>query len=45
MTIDAEAAAGASSLQVVEGRLRVSAKGEAQEVGSGELVVLSENLA
>jgi quercetin dioxygenase-like cupin family protein len=44
VTIDAEAAAGASVLQVMDGRLRASANGEVQEVGSGELVVLSENL-
>jgi quercetin dioxygenase-like cupin family protein len=44
VTIEPEAAAGASTLQVLDGRLRLSAEGRTQEVGPGELVVLSRNL-
>ena len=44
VTLDPEAAAGGSTLQVIEGRLRVRAEDQVQEVGAGELVVLSRNL-
>jgi quercetin dioxygenase-like cupin family protein len=39
-----EAAAGGASLEVIEGRLRVQADGQAWEVGVGELIVLPDNL-
>ena len=39
-----EAAAGGASLEVVAGRLRVSAGGQPWEVGPGELIVLPDNL-
>jgi len=44
VTLEPEAAAGASTLQVLDGRLRVSANGQTQELGPGELAVLSQNL-
>ena len=42
--LDPQATVGGSSLQVLEGRLRMEAEGQALEAISGDLVVLSENL-
>jgi quercetin dioxygenase-like cupin family protein len=44
VTLEPQAVAGASTLQVLDGRVRVSAGGVVQEVRAGELVVLSQNL-
>jgi quercetin dioxygenase-like cupin family protein len=44
MTLDAEAAAGGTSLQVLQGRLRIHTEGEEWELASGELVALGHNL-
>jgi quercetin dioxygenase-like cupin family protein len=44
VTLEPQAAAGASTLQVLDGRVRVSADGRVQEVRAGELVALSQNL-
>jgi len=44
VTLEPQAAAGASTLQVLDGRVRVSADGRVQEVSAGELVALSQNL-
>jgi quercetin dioxygenase-like cupin family protein len=43
-TIDPHAIAGGAALQVLEGRLRIHPDDVAQEVGVGDLVVLSQNL-
>jgi|ERR671932_28289 quercetin dioxygenase-like cupin family protein len=39
-----EASHGGATLQVLEGRLQVQAQGQSQDVGSGELLVLDDNL-
>jgi quercetin dioxygenase-like cupin family protein len=44
VTVDPEAAAGGASLEVLEGRISVQTDGAQQELGPGELVVLSHNL-
>jgi quercetin dioxygenase-like cupin family protein len=42
--VDPTAAAGSASLHVLNGRLRIDKPGNAETLGPGELVVLSENL-
>jgi len=42
--LNPEASAGGASLEVLTGRLCVSADGEQREVGAGELMVLADNL-
>jgi quercetin dioxygenase-like cupin family protein len=42
--LDPQATAGGASLEVLDGRVRVQADGEALEVTQGDLVVLSANL-
>jgi len=44
VTIEPAAVAGAATLQMLQGRLRLPDSGEAQEVGAGELVLLESNL-
>jgi quercetin dioxygenase-like cupin family protein len=43
-TIEPEAHEGASTIQVIEGRLRVHSEGTVHELGPGELIVLEQNL-
>ncbi|MDP9222928.1 MAG: hypothetical protein M3069_30950 [Chloroflexota bacterium] len=43
-TMAPEASAGGASLQVLEGRLRIQTDGEVHEFGTGQLVVLADNL-
>jgi len=43
-TIDPESNNGAATIQVIEGRLRISTDGTVQELGPGELMVLDHNL-
>jgi quercetin dioxygenase-like cupin family protein len=43
-TIDPHAIAGGATLHVLEGRLRIHLADVAEEVGTGDLVVLNENL-
>jgi quercetin dioxygenase-like cupin family protein len=42
--LNPDAIAGGASLEVLNGRLRVHAGGEPWDVGSGELIVLADNL-
>jgi quercetin dioxygenase-like cupin family protein len=42
--LNPEATAGGASIEVLAGRLRVHAGGEPWDVGSGELIVLGDNL-
>jgi quercetin dioxygenase-like cupin family protein len=44
VTLEPEAAAGGASLEVLEGRIRVQTNGTQQELGPGEMLVLSQNL-
>ena len=43
-TIQPEASHGASTVQVLEGRLRMQTDGSVHELGPGEIIVLEENL-
>jgi quercetin dioxygenase-like cupin family protein len=43
-TISPEAAAGGATIQVIEGRLRIQVAGTIHELGTGELMVLEQNL-
>jgi quercetin dioxygenase-like cupin family protein len=43
-TIDPHAIAGGATLYVLEGRLRLHPEGVAEEVGTGDVVVLNQNL-
>jgi quercetin dioxygenase-like cupin family protein len=43
-TMSPEAIDGGATLQVIEGRLRVQADGNGQELGPGEVIVLERNL-
>ena len=43
-TLQPEASNGASTVQVLEGRLRVQTDGAVQELGPGEMMVLEQNL-
>lgn len=43
-TIQPEAINGASTVQVIEGRLRMQTDGSIHEIGPGEIVVLEQNL-
>lgn len=43
-TLQPEAHDGGATVQVLEGRLRISTDGTLQELGPGELIVLEQNL-
>jgi quercetin dioxygenase-like cupin family protein len=44
ISMNPEASDGGATLQVLEGRLQVHTQGQGQDVGSGELMVLDDNL-
>src|SRR5437588_9866295 len=43
-SMNPESTQGGATLQVLEGRLQVQTQGQGQDVGSGELVILDDNL-
>jgi quercetin dioxygenase-like cupin family protein len=43
-TIDPESTSGGATVQVIEGRLRMSLDGSIHELGPGEMIVLEQNL-